>query len=234
MHGRRNNFCTWSSFCTWPSEQFLCIEQFLYMAAGARFVHIAIFVHEHRNNFCTWSNFCAWPPEQFLCMNPSCALPQALSSWEQAHAGEGRVLSDVVGASWYLGNPARRACLLWFFLASLTGIKSHGANSGRTNRGLQKQFTPIEKNVLCGFESLKTPPADDQLWQIQNAQNSSYVPPNIGPPPGAAGARFPGGRVPKKLKHVETFLKQRSSSFEWTWSGGLIPPGLAAMRQNTW
>ena len=32
--------------------------------------------------------------------NPSCALPQALSSREQAHAGEGRVLSDVVGAPW--------------------------------------------------------------------------------------------------------------------------------------
>ena len=36
--------------------------------------------------------------------HPSCALPQALSSWEQAHAGEGRVLSDAVGAPWSLGK----------------------------------------------------------------------------------------------------------------------------------
>ena len=53
---------------------------------------------------------------------------------------------------------------------------------------------PLE-NLSCGFESLRPPPADDQLWQIQNAQNSNYVPPNIGSPPGAAGARFSGGRI---------------------------------------
>ena len=62
---------------------------------------------------------------------------------EQAHAGEGRVLSD----TWIRGRggvvsgegaPARRACLLWFFLAALSGIKSRAANSGRTKHGAQK------------------------------------------------------------------------------------------------
>ena len=47
-------------------------------------------------------------------MNPSCALPQALSSWEQAHAGEGRVLSDVVGATWSLGEGPQHAVPAFF------------------------------------------------------------------------------------------------------------------------
>ena len=38
--------------------------------------------------------------QHFMIHYPSCALPQALSSREQAHAGEGRVLSDVVCAPW--------------------------------------------------------------------------------------------------------------------------------------
>ena len=51
------------------------------------------------------------------------------------------------------------------------------------------------ENLSGGFESLRPPPADDHLWQIQNAQNSSYVSPNIGSSPGATGARFSGGRI---------------------------------------
>ena len=35
---------------------------------------------------------------------PSCALPQALNSWEQANTGESRVLSDAAEATWSLGK----------------------------------------------------------------------------------------------------------------------------------
>ena len=55
--------------------------------------------------------------------DPSCALPQALSSWEQAHAGEGRVLSDAVWAVWSLGKGPQHAVPAFFasFLARYLG-----------------------------------------------------------------------------------------------------------------
>ena len=139
----------------------------------------------------------------------------------------------MVGAPWSLGEGPSTACLPSLLLSWCnTRDKIPVRKLRRHKLRSAKRIQHALEKPSCGFESLKTPPADDQLWQAQNAQDSSSVPPNIGPPPGAAGARFPGGRVPKKLKHVETFLKQRSSSFEWTWSGGLIPPGCAATRQN--
>ena len=46
--------------------------------------------------------------------HPSCALPQALSSWEQAYAGEGRVLSDAVWVVWSLGKGPQHAVPAFF------------------------------------------------------------------------------------------------------------------------
>ena len=98
------------------------------------------------------------------------------------------------------GAPARRACLLCLFLSALPGIKSRAANSSRhkplSAKTIQKPF----ENLTCGFESFNHPPADDQLWQAKSAQNSTYVPPTNGFLPGAAGARFSGGRIAENPK----------------------------------
>ena len=56
--------------------------------------------------------------------DPSCALPQAFSCWQQAYAGEGRVLSDVVGVVWSLGQGPQHAVPAFFasFLVHYQGL----------------------------------------------------------------------------------------------------------------
>ena len=98
------------------------------------------------------------------------------------------------------GAPARRACLLCFFLSALPGIKSRAPNSSRHKPLRLKRIQKHFENLTCGFESFNHPPADDQLWQAKSAQNSTYVPPTNGFLSGAAGARFSGGRIAENPK----------------------------------
>ena len=108
--------------------------------------------------------------------HPSCALPQALSSMEQAHAGDGPSAQRYMQCGrCAVGFPSRvrRACLLCLFLAAIPG-------SGISWRklGLRKQWSPISFHRLFTklsgrFETFRPPLANNQLWPIGNALNSS-------------------------------------------------------------